>query len=189
VVMDADLSHPPEKIATLLQPILANEADLVVGSRYIPGGATPGWPAWRRFLSRVASGVAYPLTGVHDSMGGFFAIRRECLLRFASQAAGFKIAFEAIVRGRGSLRVRDCRLFSGSSTWHIKMSLSGHPFCRCLVPWWTASDGRKNWRGRCRRKSYLLISGNSTGRLPVGSQVSRPHVKMAVPQICRECEI
>src|SRR4030095_5781310 len=40
VVMDAALSHPPEKIATLLQPILANEADLVVGSRYVPGGAT-----------------------------------------------------------------------------------------------------------------------------------------------------
>src|SRR5215831_11034550 len=94
VVMDADLSHPPEKIAALLQPILANDADLVVGSRYIPGGATPGWPVWRRFLSRIASGVTYPLTGVHDSMGGFFAIRRECLLRFANQAAGFKIVFE-----------------------------------------------------------------------------------------------
>src|SRR5437763_3389026 len=107
VVMDADLSHPPEKIAALLQPVLANEADLVVGSRYIPGGATPGWPAWRRFLSRIASGVAYPLTRVHDSMGGFFAIRRECLLRFANQAAGFKIVFETIVRGRKTLRVRE----------------------------------------------------------------------------------
>ena len=107
VVMDADLSHPPEKIASLLQPVLANEADLVIGSRYIPGGATPGWPAWRRFLSRVASAVAYPLTGVHDSMGGFFAIRRECLLRFASQAAGFKIVFETLVRGRKTLRVRE----------------------------------------------------------------------------------
>ena len=72
VVMDADLSHPPEEIASLLQPVLANDADLVIGSRYIPGGATPDWPAWRRFLSRVASGLAYPLTGVHDSMGGFF---------------------------------------------------------------------------------------------------------------------
>src|SRR5437763_334304 len=100
VVMDADLSHPPEEIPALLQPILANEADLVVGSRYIPGGATAGWPTWRRLLSRVASGAAYPLTGVHDAMGGFFAIRRECLLRFANEAAGFKIVFETIVRGR-----------------------------------------------------------------------------------------
>src|SRR5204863_2190444 len=103
VVLDADLSHPPEKIPALLQPILRNEADLVIGSRYIAGGATPGWPAWRRFLSRVASALAYPLTGVHDSMGGFFAIRRECLLRFANQAAGFKIVFETIVRGRKTM--------------------------------------------------------------------------------------
>ncbi len=107
VVMDADLSHPPEEIASLLQPVLANEADLVIGSRYIPGGATPDWPAWRRFLSRVASALAYPLTGVHDSMGGFFAIRREFLLQFAKQAAGFKIVFETIVRGRKTLRVRE----------------------------------------------------------------------------------
>ena len=107
VVMDADLSHPPEEIASLLQPVLANDADLVIGSRYIPGGATPDWPAWRRFLSRVASGLAYPLTGVHDSMGGFFAIRREFLLRFAKQAAGFKIVFETIVRGRKTLRIRE----------------------------------------------------------------------------------
>jgi dolichol-phosphate mannosyltransferase len=107
VVLDADLSHPPEKIPALLQPVLANEADLVIGSRYVPGGATPGWPVWRRFLSRLASALAYPLTGVRDSMGGFFAIRRECLLRFAKQAAGFKIVFETIVRGRKTLRVRE----------------------------------------------------------------------------------
>jgi dolichol-phosphate mannosyltransferase len=107
LAMDADLSHPPEKIPALLHPILTNQADLVIGSRYIPGGATSGWPAWRRFLSRVASALAYPLTGVHDSMGGFFAIRRECLLRFAKQAAGFKIVFETIVRGRETLRVRE----------------------------------------------------------------------------------
>src|SRR5947208_15146114 len=105
--MDADLSRPQEELASLLQPVLANEADLVIGSRYIPGGATPGWPAWRRLLSRVASALAYPLTGVHDSMGGFFAIRRECLLRFANHAAGFKIVFETIVRGRRTLRVSD----------------------------------------------------------------------------------
>jgi len=125
VVMDADLSHPPEKIASLLQPLLANQADVVIGSRYIPGGATPGWPAWRRFLSRVASALAYPLTGVHDSMGGFFAIRRECLLHFASQAAGFKIAFETLVRGRKTLRVREVPIvFRDRVRGTSKMSLA-----------------------------------------------------------------
>src|SRR5438094_9445607 len=67
VVMDADLSHPPEEIASLLQPVLANEADLVIGSRYIHGGKTTGWPAWSRLLSRVADGLAYPLPCVLDS--------------------------------------------------------------------------------------------------------------------------
>src|SRR5438874_8823230 len=125
VVLDADLSHPPEEIASLLQPLLANDADLVIGSRYIPGGATPDWPAWRRFLSRVASGLAYPLTGVHDSMGGFFAIRRECLLRFANEAAGFKIVFETIVRGRKTLRVREVPIvFRDRVRGTSKMSLA-----------------------------------------------------------------
>ncbi len=125
VVMDADLSHPPEKIPALLHPVLMNEADLVIGSRYIPGGATPGWPVWRRFLSRVASALAYPLTGVHDSMGGFFAIRRECLLRFANQAAGFKIVFETIVRGRKTLRVSEVPIvFRDRARGMSKMSLA-----------------------------------------------------------------
>jgi dolichol-phosphate mannosyltransferase len=141
VVMDADLSHPPEEIPALLQPILANEADLVVGSRYIPGGATPGWPVWRRFLSRLASGVAYPLTGVHDSMGGFFAIRRQCLLRFANQAAGFKIVFETIVRGRGSLRVREVPIvFRDRQRGTSKMSLA--QATRFAVVWFRAIGRR-----------------------------------------------
>ena len=141
VVMDADLSHPPEEIPALLQPILANEADLVVGSRYIPGGATPGWPVWRRFLSRLASGVAYPLTGVHDSMGGFFAIRRECLLRFANQAAGFKIVFEAIVRGRRTLRVREVPIvFRDRVRGVSKMSLT--QAIRFAVAWLRAIGWR-----------------------------------------------
>src|SRR5881275_3626511 len=150
VVMDADLSHPPEEIASLLQPLLANDADLVIGSRYIPGGATPDWPAWRRFLSRVASGLAYPLTGVHDSMGGFFAIRRECLLRFASQAAGFKIVFETIVRGRGSLRVCEVPIvFRDRQRGTSKMSLA--QAIRFAVAWSRAIGRRVTERKNSAR--------------------------------------
>ena len=105
LVMDADLSHPPERINDLLVPLRAGAADMVIGSRYVAGGSTPGWPLWRRMLSRVGSGLAYPLTGVHDSMCGFFAIWRSRLLELAVPATGFKIAFEVIVRGRPSLRV------------------------------------------------------------------------------------
>lgn len=105
VVMDADLSHPPEKIPELLRPLLEDRADIVIGSRYVRSGSTPGWPLWRKILSRSAAALAYPLTGVHDSMCGFFAMRRELLLELTPAATGFKIAFEALVQGGKNLRV------------------------------------------------------------------------------------
>jgi dolichol-phosphate mannosyltransferase len=107
LVMDADLSHPPDRIKDLVAPLFAGTADLVVGSRYVKGGSTPGWPMWRRVVSRAGAGLAYPLTGLHDSMCGFFAIGRSRLLELAPQTSGFKIVFETIVHARGTLRVRE----------------------------------------------------------------------------------
>ncbi|MFN2476212.1 MAG: polyprenol monophosphomannose synthase [Chthoniobacterales bacterium] len=105
VVMDADLSHPPEEILNLAGPIADDRADLVIGSRYVPRGTTPGWPLYRKAMSRLAAAMAYPITRVHDSMCGFFAIRRSLLLALAPETTGFKIAFEVIVRGGRDLRV------------------------------------------------------------------------------------
>ena len=107
LIMDADLSHPPERIDDLLAPLLTGAADMVIGSRYIKGGSTPGWPLWRRVLSRAGSALASPLTGVHDSMSGFFAIERARLLQIAPPAVGFKIAFEVIARAGPTFRVRE----------------------------------------------------------------------------------
>jgi dolichol-phosphate mannosyltransferase len=107
LVLDADLSHPAERSKDLLEPLWRDDADLVIGSRYIAGGSTPGWPVWRRVLSRVASALVYPFTGVHDAMSGFFAISRSKLLELAPHVVGFKIVFETIVQSRRSLRVRE----------------------------------------------------------------------------------
>jgi len=107
LVMDADLSHPPERIKDLVGPLFAGTADLVVGSRYVTGGSTPGWPAWRRAVSRAGAALAHPLTGLHDSMCGFFAIGRSRLLELAPQTSGFKIVFETMLRARGALRVHE----------------------------------------------------------------------------------
>ena len=107
LVMDADLSHPPDRIKDLVAPLFAGTADLVVGSRYVKGGSTPGWPAWRRAVSRAGAALAHPLTGLHDSMCGFFAIGRSRLLEFAPQTSGFKIVFETMLRAHGTLRVRE----------------------------------------------------------------------------------
>jgi dolichol-phosphate mannosyltransferase len=124
VVMDADLSHPPEKIGELLQPLVEGRADLVIGSRYIKGGSTPGWPLWRRTMSRAAAALAYPLTGVHDSMCGFFAVSTKLLPEIAPAATGFKIAFEAIVQGGKNLRVVEVPIvFRDRTRGASKMSL------------------------------------------------------------------
>jgi dolichol-phosphate mannosyltransferase len=144
VVMDADLSHPPERINDLLAPLRAGEADLVIGSRYVTGGSTPGWPIWRRMLSRAGSGLAYPLTGVHDCMCGFFAIARSRLLDLAGPAIGFKIAFEIIVRGRPALRVVEIPIvFRDRARGRSKMSfgIALQFFCR-----WFLSVCRRLWR-------------------------------------------
>ncbi|MFL6515394.1 MAG: polyprenol monophosphomannose synthase [Chthoniobacterales bacterium] len=108
VVMDADLSHPPNTIADLVAPILEGSEDMVIGSRYAPGGRTPGWPWWRRCMSRLACLLAAPLTTVKDPLSGFFATRRNAILGCeGNAAAGFKIALELIVKGGKHLRVRE----------------------------------------------------------------------------------
>ena len=124
VVMDADLSHPPQEIAALVAPISAGRADMVIGSRYVRGGTTPGWPLYRKAISRIASAAAYPLTGIHDSMCGFFAIRRSLLLELAPAATGFKIAFETIIRGGRNLRVLEIPIaFQDRARGTSKMNL------------------------------------------------------------------
>src|SRR5205809_46437 len=124
LVMDADLSHPPERIKDLLAPLFAGTADLVVGSRYIKGGSTQGWPMWRRLVSRAGAALAHPLTGLHDSMCGFFAIGRSRLLELAPETSGFKIVFETIVRADGTLHVREIPItFRERIRGRSKMSL------------------------------------------------------------------
>src|SRR5215510_13366771 len=74
VVMDADLSHPPEAIPELIERLKAG-ADFVIGSRYVPGGTTDAsWGLFRWLNSKVATLLARPFTSVGDPMSGFFAL-------------------------------------------------------------------------------------------------------------------
>jgi dolichol-phosphate mannosyltransferase len=107
VVMDADLSHPPEEIRNLVRPIIEGTSDMVVGSRYVPGGATPDWPRSRRLLSRLGGALAWPLTDMRDPMSGFFAVRKERLLAIDPTAIGFKIGLEIIAEGGDALRLTE----------------------------------------------------------------------------------
>jgi dolichol-phosphate mannosyltransferase len=81
IQMDADGSHPADRVPAMLNVIGAGEADVVIGSRYVPGGGTPSWPVRRRLLSRFANLYARSLLGVdqHDTTGGFRAWRSDAL--------------------------------------------------------------------------------------------------------------
>src|ERR1035438_2863488 len=102
-VMDADLQHPPELLPKLLSAI-QDGRDLVIGSRYTPGGDLGQWNPARKFLSAAAVWVTWPLQRAHlrakDPMSGFFMVRRSCLERITFQRAGFKLLLEVLVRGR-----------------------------------------------------------------------------------------
>jgi dolichol-phosphate mannosyltransferase len=79
IEMDSDFSHEPAFLPRLLDS--ARRADLVLGSRYVPGGGVTQWGALRRFISRAGSVYARLVLGVsiRDLTGGFKCFRREVL--------------------------------------------------------------------------------------------------------------
>jgi dolichol-phosphate mannosyltransferase len=99
VVMDADLSHPPEAITDMQRAILEG-ADFVVGSRYTSGGSTAdNWGLLRFINSWVATAMARPLTTITDPMSGFFALPRHVFERAVDPSPlGYKIGLELLVR-------------------------------------------------------------------------------------------
>jgi dolichol-phosphate mannosyltransferase len=79
-MMDADLSHPPERLPTLLQAL--NNADVAIGSRYVAGGGVDkSWPAWRKSLSWFGNTYARTILGlpIRDATGGYRLWRRSAL--------------------------------------------------------------------------------------------------------------
>lgn len=77
--MDADLSHDPDDLLRLVEA--ASDADLVLGSRYVEGGDTAGWPRHRKLISRVGGRYARTVLNVpvQDLTGGFKVYRRAAL--------------------------------------------------------------------------------------------------------------
>src|SRR5947208_6477463 len=77
--MDADFSHDPRYLPDFLKAI--EHADLVIGSRYIPGGGTPNWSFLRRFISGGGNIFARVVLGlpIHDCTAGFRCYRRHVL--------------------------------------------------------------------------------------------------------------
>jgi dolichol-phosphate mannosyltransferase len=111
VEMDADGSHAPEQLPDLLAALV--DADLVIGSRWVPGGRTVDWPRSRQLISR--SGNLYARlalgVGVRDMTGGYRAYRRELLERIEYQSVrseGYCFQIDLAWRAiRGGFRVAE----------------------------------------------------------------------------------
>ena len=102
VTMDADFSHDPAVIPELVAAIEGG-ADVAIGSRYVPGGATPNWPVYRQALSRYGNLYAGWLLGLRmrDATAGFRAYRADLLrdIRYdTSKANGYTFMTELAYR-------------------------------------------------------------------------------------------
>ena len=104
--MDCDLSHDPRHLPSLIAG--AERADVVIGSRYIPGGAVVNWPLRRRLLSRFANGYIRAVTrlAARDCTSGYRCWRRDAIAalpldRFESDGYSFlvEMLYAASVRG------------------------------------------------------------------------------------------
>jgi dolichol-phosphate mannosyltransferase len=103
VQMDADLSHPPERLPALVAAL--DDADVAVGSRYVRGGGVRNWAPHRRLISRLGNlYVALVLAlGIRDATAGFKAFRREALLAIGateSTSEGYCFQIENAWRAR-----------------------------------------------------------------------------------------
>jgi dolichol-phosphate mannosyltransferase len=109
--MDADGSHQPEQLGLLLEAL--QDADLVIGSRWVPGGRVVNWPFRRELLSRGGNLYVRVLLGVpvRDATAGFRLFRRSALeaIDLASvQSTGYVFQTDLVVRClRQGLRVRE----------------------------------------------------------------------------------
>ena len=85
IIMDADLSHHPRAIPEFVAEAARRPgADVVTGTRYVPGGGVHGWDTRRKLTSRVANYLAHVLLspGVSDLTGSFRLYRRDALERW-----------------------------------------------------------------------------------------------------------
>jgi dolichol-phosphate mannosyltransferase len=113
VQMDADWSHDPAVLPSLLRPIKKGEADLVIGSRYAPGGGVVDWGLGRRLISRGGSIFAGIVLGLapRDLTGGFKAWRGTSLAGIPFEgihAGGYVFQIEMTWRAtRAGARIRE----------------------------------------------------------------------------------
>ena len=146
VEMDADLSHDPAALPLLLDAIL-DGADLVIGSRYVPGGSIPRWSWHRRALSRYGNRYASAVLGlgVTDTTSGYRAYRAEIIRKldpatFQADGYGFQIETAYAVHEIGGEIHEVPIAFSDRARGTSKMSMRIVVEALALVTWWGVRD-------------------------------------------------
>lgn len=155
VQIDADLSHDPAVLPSLLREIEAG-ADLAIGSRYVPRGEIPHWPWFRRALSRYGNryGSFVLGTGVKDATSGYRAYRADTLKAIdyaTTRAKGYGFQIETAYR----VHLWDGRIvevpivFTDRVRGHSKMTWFIFAEELLLVTWWGIRDRiLRLWRRR-----------------------------------------
>ncbi|MCH9683907.1 MAG: polyprenol monophosphomannose synthase [Deltaproteobacteria bacterium] len=148
--MDADLSHDPRYLGPMLERA-QQDADVVVGSRWVPGGGIDGWSAWRMAISRGGSMYSRQVLGVglRDLTAGFLCYRRRVLetlplhavrsrgygfqieMKYRALVAGFTvvehpIVFPDRVRGQSKMSMR-IFLEGATAVWMLRRALPRPP--------------------------------------------------------------
>lgn len=126
-VMDADLQHPPEVLPRLLKSIEKGN-DLVIASRFVPGGEDGGLTPFRRMISltaRVIGRLALKkVRPVNDPLSGFFMLKKEVIEDVPLSPLGWKILMEVLVRGRYHRPAEVPYVFERRRSNHSKMNLT-----------------------------------------------------------------
>ena len=104
MTMDADFSHNPQQIPAFLKT--AETHEMVIGSRYIPGGATKNWSVFRKFISRTANLFAHMILSLkpRDCTSGYRLFHSEVLKQVdfeAIKAEGYSYLIEFLYRASG----------------------------------------------------------------------------------------
>jgi dolichol-phosphate mannosyltransferase len=138
-VMDADLQHDETLLPRMLAVVRAADAELVVASRYMPGGSPGDFSPLRAIVSRAGSWAAQRLLGVQltDPMSGFFMFRRDLLARSTLarvEGRGFKLLLDLIGSTRKPIATRELpyrfgRRRAGTSKFSLRI---GWDFLRLL---------------------------------------------------------
>jgi glycosyltransferase involved in cell wall biosynthesis len=146
VEMDSDFSHDPADIPRLLQGVEGG-ADLVIGSRYMPGGEIPHWPWHRRALSKYGNrySAAMLRLGVRDLTAGYRAYRGELLDRIDIDAVraegyGFQVEMTYFTAEAGGRIVEIPIKFVDRVRGTSKMSSAIVVEAMALVTWWGIRD-------------------------------------------------